>query len=418
MKKGKEQDAEKGTVVVEYGAARVLLMLRGDGRVALRWREEGRTRTSTRKSMEDAKAWASRKVRELDSATGRRWVDPAAAERVAALDDLAGGGPAASRLLDTLRWVRERMDFSQLGDAVDFYLKGRDASLVKSISLGEAVELYVAECARHHSVASLRSARTELRSLSRKHGEMALVEVSHELLERHVARAHPSKRTRRNRISYWSMFFRRMDELEYWPEGRKLPSKKLRRPRRETVPVPIFSVDEGKKLLEVVAEQMPQHLSYLAVAGWLGCRPSECLRLKWEDFDFDQGLLHVVARKVAHERWVPLETWMVPFFQELRRRALAARPHHRLDPKLVCRRKAVAEISLAARKAGLNWPNDVLRHSRITYRLQVLGGNHDQVAEESANSPAIIRSNYKRPIPPGQGEAWFALLEEFAARWL
>jgi hypothetical protein len=69
------------------------------------------------------------------------------------------------------------------------------------------------------------------------------------------------------------------------------------------------------------------------------------------------------------------------------------------------RKKAVLE----------NWPQDVLRHSYITYRLQVLK-NIDVVAEEAGNSPREIRDSYKRPIPPGVGEKWFAVVDEWGEK--
>jgi hypothetical protein len=77
--------------------------------------------------------------------------------------------------------------------------------------------------------------------------------------------------------------------------------------------------------------------------------------------------------------------------------------------------RAQVDVSAVARAAGLKWSIDVLRHSRITYRLQETR-DIGLVAEESGNSPGEIRASYKRPIPPGQAERWWQVLDEVEAR--
>ena len=142
----------------------------------------------------------------------------------------------------------------------------------------------------------------------------------------------------------------------------------------------------------------------------MGLRPSECLRLKWGDVLWDQRLLHVtaeVAGKTSRERWVPIQAAMV----KLLKTAQATEADHRLlRTGKICRSTAQGVVSGLARGAGLTWPPNVLRHSGITYRLQVVG-SMDQVAEEAGNSPGVIRAAYRRPLPPGEGKKWFALLE-------
>lgn len=55
---------------VSYGGTSIVLHGRGDGRIALRWREDGKWRTTTRLDLEEAKKWARVKARELDTARG------------------------------------------------------------------------------------------------------------------------------------------------------------------------------------------------------------------------------------------------------------------------------------------------------------------------------------------------------------
>jgi integrase len=128
----------------------------------------------------------------------------------------------------------------------------------------------------------------------------------------------------------------------------------------------------------------------------------------WDDVDWRQGLLHVraeVAKKVARERWVPLSPAAVDWLrwcQEM------PRPRKGRMER-ICRLRSQVDVSRVARAAGLVWSIDVLRHSRITYRLQETR-DIGLVAEESGNSPGEIRASYKRPVPPGEWQKWDAVI--------
>jgi hypothetical protein len=78
----------------------------------------------------------------------------------------------------------------------------------------------------------------------------------------------------------------------------------------------------------------------------------------------------------------------------------------------VCLTRAREELSKLARSMGMAWPADVLRHSAITYALQLSGNDYNRTAERMGNSPKVIETNYRRPIPAGFGRQWFALLED------
>ena len=52
------------------------------------------------------------------------------------------------------------------------------------------------------------------------------------------------------------------------------------------------------------------------------------------------------------------------------------------------------------------WPKDGLRHMWISSML-ALGVARDWVAELAGNSPEIIRTNYKRPLPEKIAQEWF-----------
>ncbi len=71
----------------------------------------------------------------------------------------------------------------------------------------------------------------------------------------------------------------------------------------------------------------------------------------------------------------------------------------------VLSRKAIG----LAKSLGLSWPNNVLRHSYISYRLATLQ-NANQVALEAGNSPDIIFKHYRELVTEEAAGEWFGIV--------
>ena len=52
-----------------------------------------------------------------------------------------------------------------------------------------------------------------------------------------------------------------------------------------------------------------------------------------------------------------------------------------------------------------SWPKDGLRHTWIS-SLLALGVHREWIAELAGNSPAVIKRNYKRPLPEKVAKKW------------
>ena len=377
--------------------------------MALRWREDGKWRTTTRLDVEEARKWGRLKARELETARGAQWVTPAAREQLEWLRRLAGGAEGVPGLLSHLEAaLGATKDAGRLAEAARWFMAQGGAEM-QQVTAREAVADFLREYERRHPAITVRGPRAEMKAFVEKHGETMLEGITPGMLEGHIARGSAGKRTMQNRHAYWTLFFNWAIRNQRWPRATPTPISKVQRKKPDKTAPVVFLPEEGRALLAAVSAKEPQHLAYLIVAGWLGCRPSECQRLLWSDLDEEQGLLHVraeVARKVAAERWVPVPPVVMRLLQGCRDavRKRGGKKDH------ICRLKAQNVVSEVARRMGLKWSIDVLRHSRITYRLQEL---HDigRVAEESGNSPAEIRASYKRPIPPGRWVKWMEALE-------
>lgn len=115
---------------------------------------------------------------------------------------------------------------------------------------------------------------------------------------------------------------------------------------------------------------------------------------------FERRILTIRAgqAKTASRRIVPvsdnLAAWLAPH-------RVASGP---IDSAVEPYRRATA----LARELGIRWPQNVLRHSFISYRLALVK-NVQQVALEAGNSPAIIFKHYRELTTEDQAGEWFGI---------
>lgn len=394
---------------VVFEGAVVKVDKRADGRFSLRWREAGEWKRTTRGTEEEALQWAGEKARRMARGTGERWVRAGEAEALDALRGMAEKeGMEVGRLAGQVIGAMERLGGAgRLGEAVDYFMTSGPGAVADS-TLGEALAVVRAEY-DHSRGATRNTMRVALDHMARlMPGEKRLAEVSREDVEKFVFEGGKSVRTVRNRLTQAGTFFGRCRALGLWPLARPLPTAAVKRPRLPDKAPEIFTPKQGKRFLARVAGDCPRYLTYLVMAGWVGCRPSECCKIRWEAMDLEHGVLHLdtdVVGKTARERWVTLEPAVLAFFRKWKAEVSPEATDR------VCLTRAREELSKLARSMGMAWPADVLRHSAITYTLQVSGNDYNRTAERMGNSPKVIETNYRRPIPGGYGEQWFGLLE-------
>jgi integrase len=162
--------------------------------------------------------------------------------------------------------------------------------------------------------------------------------------------------------------------------------------------IEIFVPEQLTALLERADSRL---LPYLVIGAFAGLRGEEIKRLDWGEIDLADGFIEVAADKAKTDtrRLVPikdnLRAWLLPLAKQK-------------GP--VCPFKNVVNplMHLAA-DAKVEWKKNALRHSFISYRVAECA-DVPRVADESGNSPAIIRTNYLQRVKPKQAQAWFAIL--------
>lgn len=204
-----------------------------------------------------------------------------------------------------------------------------------------------------------------------------------------------SERTKKNCRDIIDAFFRWCVGRGYLPKGEDMMEHVQNYRAKKLGNISIFTPEEMGKLLAHADEDF---VPYLAIRSFAGVRGEEVQRLDWRDIDLEDGFItiHADIAKTNERRLVPikdnLKEWLAPCAK-------------RSGP--VCRyanaHKQLAKLSKAAK---VKWHRNALRHSCISYRVAECA-DVPRVADESGNSPDVIRTNYLRRVKPAQAVEWF-----------
>ena len=124
------------------------------------------------------------------------------------------------------------------------------------------------------------------------------------------------------------------------------------------------------------------------------------MRLSWTEVLFDQGYIVITAgkAKTAQRRHVPIQPNL----------ACWLRPHLKSSGPVFLLSTINQKAAGFARRLGIAWPQNALRHSYASYRLGACK-NPAEVAVEMGNSPAIIFQHYRELVSPSDVEKWWKI---------
>lgn len=163
--------------------------------------------------------------------------------------------------------------------------------------------------------------------------------------------------------------------------------------------IKVFCPAELAKLIE--ASELT-FLPYLVIGAFSGLRTAEILRLDWGNVDFEDGYIEVSeknAKVKGCRRLVPmsdnLKAWLKPMAKE-----------H--GPVLTKKSLLDFQRNRVAKKTGIRWKANGLRHSFISYRCAITK-NVAQVSYEAGNTPSIIHRHYLKVRKEVEALAWFGI---------
>ncbi len=316
-------------------------------------------------------------------------------------EEVAAYGKTLREAVETAKRVweedRERESSVSMGVALDQWLEAKEKS-------------YRAGKLQPRTIKNLRPLVREFRSAF---GHMNVLAVTPDSLHSYEEERPAQARTLITKRAKLSEFFR-FALVKEWRRDNPIERLHLLFPiKAKRSDVSILSVEDCRTLLKLAkeAENAAELVPYVALSLFAGLRPSEVERLDWKQIHFEESQIEVLAdtSKNAESRFVPIEenlrSWLRPHQEAL----------GRIVPETNWRRKwdalrIAAGYSLRGEnKKGRIWPEDVLRHSYASYWLAV-HANRPRLAEQMGNSVEVIRSHYRRAIPPQAAKAFWELV--------
>ncbi len=159
----------------------------------------------------------------------------------------------------------------------------------------------------------------------------------------------------------------------------------------------IFKPEEMRNLLFSASLEV---VPVLAIGAFAGLRAAEIKRLDWSAIDLERRIITLRAdqAKTASRRIIPISDNLAAWIRCLPRKGKVV-PHSKIS---------VAATALA-KKLGIEWPHNGLRHSYISYRIADVK-DAAKVALEAGNSPDIIFKHYRELVTEQEAKEWFSIL--------
>ena len=147
---------------------------------------------------------------------------------------------------------------------------------------------------------------------------------------------------------------------------------------------------------------------YLAFGAFSGMRSAEILRLDWGDVNFERGHITVAREKAktGSRRLVPIQPNLMQWLAPYRERTGPIFPKR--TESQVGLPRIVGNVTAFAKRKGLLWPNNCLRHSYATYRLAAIADTA-RVACEMGTSVENLMKHYRELADEHDAQAWFAI---------
>jgi integrase len=211
-----------------------------------------------------------------------------------------------------------------------------------------------------------------------------------------------SERSKRNHRDIIRCFNRWLILKAYLPKGTDWLENVQNYSARKLSPIQIYTPDEVSGLLRVAGDMTP----FIAIAAFAGLRHAEISRLDWSEIDLEDGFIEVTAfkSKTGERRLVPihnnLKKWLLSYRQQA--------------GKVITYANINKQLAKVARRAGIKWKHNALRHSFISYRVAECA-DVPRVADEAGNSPTMIRQHYLRRVKPALAVQWFNIMPDVPA---
>jgi integrase len=290
------------------------------------------------------------------------------------------------------------LDGESILEAAKFYHKRKEG--VKAVTVNAAYDQFIAYVQKKGlSDVYLKDLKVRLGNFAKRYGTLEVHTVTGDELRSWLDTLEISNRSRDNALALLKTFFRFCQRNKHVQKG-DLPTDEIDRltDKNTSGEIQIFTPAEMRCLLDNASIET---LPYLVLGGFAGIRTAEQIRLEWQDIDFIGGYIEIkpAKAKTRQRRLIPMQPNLTAWLTPLKRS---------IGPVFTMRRPEKNCCEIVAKRAGIEWKHNALRHSYISYRMASI---HDEnkVAAEAGNSPAMIYANYRQVVRPEQANEWFSI---------
>ena len=166
-------------------------------------------------------------------------------------------------------------------------------------------------------------------------------------------------------------------------------------PKAKSLQVQILTVEQLQALLTSIA---PAYLPFVAINAFAGLRRIEIARLDWSEIKLGRNLIDLPPEKSKNYKRKLIE---VP----ANLKAILA-PFEKAEGPVVP--KSIDKtLAAAVKKAGIPWPQNVLRHSFCSYAVALRGA--DWTAAQADHSLAMLRKHYWEVVDKEEAQKYCAI---------
>jgi integrase len=311
-------------------------------------------------------------------------------------------------------------DKASLWQAVDFYIAHHKRKRLEPYSVNDCIEKFIASrIASNASTSQIRNLLKHCRRFAiafgdRKIHEIEAAEIEHwfnSQKDQNTGTLWQPKTRKNYRGSLVAMSLYARKILKAIPStGEETEFQKSSCPKiHAKSEVEIYTPDQIKKILDAAIDRDIDLIPIIVLGAFMGLRPTEChgedlqrRKLHWEDFVWKDNYLALWGQKVNTKasRHIPIpqnaKLWLKPF---LNLKGEIWRLKSSFDEKFAAI-KRIAEVESVY---------DGLRHGYASYRIRILRGEIDKLAEEMGNSREEIFRSYKRNVTDQLALQWFGI---------
>jgi site-specific recombinase XerD len=295
-----------------------------------------------------------------------------------------------------------------LAEAVRYFLKAHAKELPR-IAVPAAVEKCLAQCqADGKSAARMHQLERYLNGFAADMN-IEVSELTPGIVSRYLTGMVVGERTKKNARDILGYFGRWLVLHGYLERGTDLVEG-VQKYSMKPGEIQIFTPAEIAKLIGQADNRL---LPYIVIGAFAGLRGAEIQRLDWSEIDLADSFIEVKAEKAKTDtrRLVPIAPNLKAWLNTCAKKSGPVCAFKNVVNQLM---KLVARVNKAMPKGTpdsdrMAWKKNALRHSYISYRVAACA-DVARVADESGNSPAIIRSNYLRRVKPDLAKEWFNIM--------